>query len=184
MKVTSTFIPGLLVIEPVVYSDSRGYFYESYNKRVFQQIGVVCEFVQDNQSKSHRGVLRGLHYQIEPYAQAKLVRVLSGSVLDVVVDIRRGSPTFGKWHAEILSATNKKQIFIPRGLAHGFLVLEDHTEFFYKCDNFYSKEHDRTIRFDDPALGIQWNFPAEQMILSEKDKNAPLLKDAEINFIF
>jgi len=184
MKIMSNHIPGLVVIEPKVFEDSRGYFYESYNKKAFHNAGITNEFVQDNQSKSNKGVLRGLHYQLEPFAQAKLVRVISGSVFDVAVDIRKGSPTFGQWFGEVLSADNKKQMFIPRGFAHGFLVLEDNTEFFYKCDNFYSKEHDRGIKFDDPAININWNFPLDQLILSDKDKVQPLLNDAENSFMF
>jgi dTDP-4-dehydrorhamnose 3,5-epimerase len=184
MKITPNHIPGLVIIEPKVFEDSRGYFYESYNKKAFHEAGITNEFVQDNQSKSNKGVLRGLHYQLEPFAQAKLVRVISGSVFDVAVDIRKGSPTFGQWFGEVLSADNKKQMFIPRGFAHGFLVLEDNTEFFYKCDNFYSKEHDRGIKFDDPTININWNFPLDNLILSDKDKTAPLLKDAEYNFIY
>lgn len=184
MKITTNHISGLVVIEPKVFEDARGYFYESYNENTFKSAGINNHFVQDNQSKSNKGVLRGLHYQLEPFAQAKLVRVISGSVYDVAVDIREGSPTFGQWFGEVLSAENKKQMFIPRGFAHGFLVLEDNTEFFYKCDNFYSKEHDRGIKFDDPAIGIDWNFPTTDLILSDKDKNAPLLNEAEYNFVF
>jgi dTDP-4-dehydrorhamnose 3,5-epimerase len=184
MKIIATSIPGLLVIEPQVFEDARGYFFESYNEKTFRSAGITCYFVQDNQSKSNKGVLRGLHYQLEPFSQAKLVRVISGSVFDVAVDIRKGSPTFGQWFGTVLSAENKKQMFIPRGFAHGFLVLEDNTEFFYKCDNFYSREHDRAIKFDDPAIGIEWNISPTDLILSDKDKNAPLLKDAEYNFVF
>jgi len=184
MKITTNHISGLVVIEPKVFEDPRGYFYESYNQKSFEAVSINNNFVQDNQSKSNRGVLRGLHYQLEPFGQAKLVRVISGSVFDVALDIRRGSPTFGQWFGEVLSAENKKQMFIPRGFAHGFLVLEDHTEFFYKCDNFYSKEHDRGIKFDDPSIGINWNFPTTDLILSDKDKNAPFLKDAEYNFVY
>jgi dTDP-4-dehydrorhamnose 3,5-epimerase len=184
MNIITTPIKGLFVLEPKVFEDARGYFYESYNQNSFEAAGIINHFVQDNQSKSNKGVLRGLHYQLEPFAQAKLVRVISGSVYDVAVDIRKGSPTFGQWFGEVLSAENKKQMFIPRGFAHGFLVLEDNTEFFYKCDNFYSKEHDRGIKFDDPAIGINWNFPTTDLILSDKDKNAPLFNDAEYNFVF
>lgn len=184
MIITTNHISGLVVIEPKVFEDARGYFYESYNENTFKSVGINNHFVQDNQSKSNKGVLRGLHYQLEPFAQAKLVRVISGSVYDVAVDIRKGSPTFGQWFGEVLSAENKKQMFIPRGFAHGFLVLEDNTEFFYKCDNFYSKEHDRGIKFDDPAIGINWDFPTTDLILSDKDKNAPLLNVAEYNFVF
>lgn len=184
MNIITTPLQGVFVLEPKVFEDARGYFYESYNQNTFHQAGITNLFVQDNQSKSNKGVLRGLHYQLNPMAQAKLVRVISGSVFDVAVDIRKGSPTFGKWFGEVLSAENRKQMFVPRGFAHGFLVLEDNTEFLYKCDNFYSKEHDRGIKFDDPAIGINWNFPIEDLILSDKDKNAPILKDAEYNFEF
>ena len=184
MNFIHTEISGLFIIEPKVFEDHRGYFYESFNEKNFIEAGIDCKFVQDNQSKSNKGVLRGLHYQLEPFAQAKLVRVISGSVFDVAVDIRIGSPTFGKWIGAILSAENKKQMFVPRGFAHGFLVLEDNTEFFYKCDNFYSKEHEGSIRFDDPEIGINWNFPYEHLILSDKDKVAPMLKDAVNNFVY
>ncbi len=184
MKLIETPIPGLFVLEPKVFEDARGYFYESYNRNTFHKLGIDNDFVQDNQSKSNKGVLRGLHYQLEPFAQAKLVRVISGSVFDVAVDIRKGSPTFGKWFGEILSAENKKQMLVPRGFAHGFLVLEDNTEFYYKCDNFYSKPHDRGIKFDDPEIGIQWNFPDENLLLSEKDKTAPLLKSLQPSDLF
>lgn len=184
MNIITTPLQGVFVLEPKVFEDARGYFYESYNRNTFHSVEIYNDFVQDNQSKSNKGVLRGLHYQLNPMAQAKLVRVISGSVFDVAVDIRKGSPTFGKWFGEVLSAENRKQMFVPRGFAHGFLVLEDNTEFFYKCDNFYSKEHDRGIKFDDPAIGINWNFDLNHLILSDKDINAPLLKDAEYNFEF
>jgi dTDP-4-dehydrorhamnose 3,5-epimerase len=184
MNFIQTEISGLYIIEPKVFEDHRGYFYESYNENLFRSIGLNTNFVQDNQSKSNQGVLRGLHYQLNPFAQAKLVRVISGSVLDVAVDIRKDSPTFGKWVGAVLSAENKKQMFVPRGFAHGFLVLEDNTEFFYKCDNFYSKEHERSIRFDDSDIGINWNFPLDNLILSDKDTVAPMLKDAEYNFVY
>ncbi len=184
MKVTTTDFPGLIILEPRVFEDSRGYFFESYNNKAFQQVGIPNDFVQDNQSKSNYGVLRGLHYQRDPFAQAKLVRVLQGKVLDVAVDLRLGSPTYKKWHGEILSAENKKQMFIPRGFAHGFLVLSETAEFFYKCDNFYSREHDGGIRFDDPEIGIDWQISKEQLVISEKDTKLPFLKDATVNFKF
>ncbi len=182
MTITKTYIPGLLIIEPKVLEDARGYFYESYNQRVLEEHGVPNNFVQDNQSKSVFGVLRGLHYQLEPFAQAKLVRVLQGEVLDVAVDLRKGSPTYLKWQGEILSAENRKQMFIPRGFAHGFVVLSETAEFFYKCDNFYSREHDAGIRYDDPGLNIDWQVAKDKMILSEKDRNLPYLRDAKKNF--
>lgn len=184
MKVTTTAFPGLLILEPRVFEDSRGYFYESYNRQTFEQSGVTANFVQDNQSRSWFGVLRGLHFQQEPYAQAKLVRVLQGKVLDVVVDLRKGSPAYGKWHGEILSAENRKQMFIPRGFAHGFIVLSPFADFFYKCDNFYSKEHDGGIRFDDPEININWQLESEKLVISEKDSKLPYLRDSVSNFHF
>ena len=145
MPFIDTPIPGLFVFEPKVFEDARGYFFESFNASVFSEKGINVNFVQDNQSKSTYGILRGLHYQLDPFAQAKLVRVISGEVLDVAVDVRQGSPTFGQHYGIILSAENKKQLYIPRGFAHGFVVLSETAEFFYKCDNFYSKEHDAGI---------------------------------------
>lgn len=184
MTITKTNIPGLLVIEPKVFEDSRGYFFESYNQKLLREAGVPDNFVQDNQSKSVFGVLRGLHYQLEPYAQAKLVRVLQGEVFDVAVDLRKGSPTYLQWQGEILSAGNRKQLFIPRGFAHGFVVLSETAEFFYKCDNFYSREHDGGIRFNDPELKIDWQLSGEKLLLSEKDRNLPYLREAAMNFAF
>lgn len=184
MTITKTFIPGLLIIEPEVLTDNRGYFYESYNQRELKRHNIPNVFVQDNQSKSVFGVLRGLHYQIDPFAQAKLVRVLQGEVFDVAVDLRQGSPTYLKWEGEILSAENKKQMFIPRGFAHGFIVLSETAEFFYKCDNFYSREHEAGIRYDDPQLNIDWQIAKEKIILSEKDRKLPYLRDAVKNFTF
>lgn len=183
MKVIKNHIPGLLVIEPKVFEDSRGYFFESYQREKLEAQGFPkVDFVQDNQSRSTKGVLRGLHYQLNDMAQAKLVSVFVGKVLDVAVDIRKGSPTYGQWHGEILSAENHKQLFIPRGFAHGFVVLSDEAEFFYKCDNYYSKEHEGGIRFDDPALSIDWQMDTSQVLLSDKDKELPLLEDADNNF--
>ena len=184
MTVLNTYIPGLLILEPRILKDSRGYFYESYNQRLLERHNIKNEFVQDNQSKSVFGVLRGLHYQIDPFAQAKLVRVLQGEVFDVAVDLRKGSPTYLKWEGEILSAENRKQMFIPRGFAHGFIVLSETAEFFYKCDNFYSREHDAGIRYDDPELNINWQLAKDKVILSEKDSKLPYLRDAVKNFVF
>ncbi len=170
---TETEIEGLIIFEPKIWGDDRGYFFESYNYDVFRKAGINSIFVQDNQSRSTRGVLRGLHYQRGAYAQAKLVRCIEGEVIDVVVDIREGSPTYGQSMSILLSAENKKQLYIPRGFAHGFLVLSETAEFFYKCDNFYSKESEGGVLFNDPALNIDWQFDLSQAILSEKDKVNP-----------
>lgn len=164
-----TEIEGVFVIEPTVFGDERGYFMETYNERDFAEAGITCKFVQDNQSKSHKGVLRGLHFQ-KQYPQAKLVRVISGEVFDVAVDIRPGSPTFGKWVGTILSEENKKQFFIPKGFAHGFLVLSDTAEFTYKCDEFYHPEDEGGIRWDDPTVAVQWPQMEGEIVLSERDK--------------
>lgn len=169
-----TAIPGLIIFTPNVFGDDRGYFYEAYNQQLFHDAGIDNEFVQDNQSKSSYGVLRGLHYQLPPFAQAKLVRVTQGKVLDVAVDIREGSPTYGQHISVILSDKNKKQFFIPRGFAHGFLVLSETAIFQYKCDNFYSKKHDAGVKFDDPTLNIDWQIIKDQLLVSEKDANLPL----------
>ena len=180
MKFTKTEIPEVVIIEPKVFGDDRGYFMESYKKTLFDENIGKINFIQDNESKSKRGVLRGLHYQLPPFAQSKLVRVIKGKVLDVAVDIRKGSHTFGKYVAVELSEENKRQLFIPRGFAHGFLVLSDEAIFTYKVDNYYAPEYDRGIRFDDPDININWNFLKEEILVSDKDKNAPFLKDAEI----
>ncbi|MCD7977354.1 MAG: dTDP-4-dehydrorhamnose 3,5-epimerase [Tannerellaceae bacterium] len=183
MSFTETTIPGVWIIEPQVFPDSRGYFMEAYKQAIFEQHIGKINFIQDNESRSSKGVLRGLHYQLAPFAQSKLVRVIQGSVLDVAVDIRRGSPTFGQYVAVKLSAENKKQLFIPQGFAHGFQVLSETAVFTYKVDNPYSPAHERGIRYNDPAIHIQWHTsPQETLLLSDKDTNAPLLKDAEINF--
>ena len=184
MPFYKTELPGLLIFEPKVFEDSRGYFYEAYNKNVFRQEGVDLNFVQDNQSYSTYGVIRGLHYQLNPHAQAKLVRVISGRILDVAVDIRKDSPTYGQVYREELSADNKKQLLIPIGFAHGFSVLSETAEVIYKCDSFYNKESDAGIRYDDTALDIDWQIPAEKMIISEKDLALPLLEDCKNNFVF
>ena len=180
MKVIETSINGVYIIEPKIWGDERGYFFESYSQRDFA--AQVCDttFVQDNQSKSCYGVLRGLHYQLPPFSQSKLVRVVSGRVLDVAVDIRKGSPTFGKHVSVELSGENQRQFFIPRGFAHGFVVLSEEAVFQYKCDNFYAPQCEGAIAFDDPTLGIDWKIPAEQLILSEKDLHHPRLADAPL----
>ncbi|RYY54254.1 MAG: dTDP-4-dehydrorhamnose 3,5-epimerase [Chitinophagaceae bacterium] len=184
MPFSITDLPGLLVYEPRVFGDNRGYFFESYNEQVFAQQGVHTRFVQDNQSHSTYGVIRGLHYQLNPNAQAKLIRVLSGRILDVVVDIRKGSRTFGRHFAVELSSDNKKQLFIPRGFAHGFSVLSDIADISYKCDNFYSKESEAGLRFDDPALGIDWQVPHDPAKVSGKDLELPGIEDCVTNFVF
>ena len=173
MPFKDTSIAGLKIFEPRVFGDDRGYFYESYNKNAFVEAGIDCEFVQDNRSKSVRGVLRGLHYQRGEHAQAKLVGVLSGEVLDVAVDLREGSPTYGQHLSILLTAENKKQFFVPRGFAHGFVVLSETAEFFYKCNNFYNKDSEGGIRFDCPILSIDWQIEMDAIQLSDKDKILP-----------
>lgn len=178
MKFNRTEIEDVIIIEPTVHGDNRGYFLESYRQdKLDEFLGFQVKFCQDNESQSSKGVLRGLHYQLAPHAQTKLVRVIKGSVLDVAVDIRKGSPTFGKHVAVELSAENKKQLFIPRGFAHGFIVLEEDTIFAYKVDAFYSPECDRGIHFADPAIDINWKLPTQVMKLSEKDLRQPKLND-------
>ena len=182
MTIHETDIEGLLIIEPKVFRDERGYFYESYNKNEFGQRLIDAPFVQDNQSKSVRGVVRGLHYQLHPYAQTKFVRVLEGVILDVAADLRKGSPTFGKWIGVELSEDNMKQLLIPKGFAHGFSVLSETAVVFYKCDQFYNPEHERGIRLDDPELAIDWKVSPEEMIISSRDSGLPLFRNAEMNF--
>lgn len=179
MKVTTTEIEGVLVIEPDVHGDSRGWFVEQYNEARYKEAGVTADFVQDNESFSSKGVVRGLHWQAGEHCQAKLVRVIKGAVWDVAVDIRNGSPTFGKYVSVILSGDNKKQFFIPRGFAHGFVVLEDETLFSYKCDNLYCKESERGLMFNDPALGIRWPEVDVEIKLSDKDQKHPPLAEIE-----
>ncbi len=174
MDFFKTPIEGLIVLTPRIFTDNRGYFFESYNKRVWQEAGVTADFVQDNESYSSQNTLRGLHFQKPPFAQAKLVRVLEGAVWDVAVDLRAGSPTFGQWFGVELSAENKKQFFIPRGFAHGFSVLTPTAKFAYKCDNFYNKESEGAVRFDDPELNIDWKIDLTKAVLSEKDLKNPL----------
>jgi dTDP-4-dehydrorhamnose 3,5-epimerase len=184
MPFIDTDIPGLLVFEPKVFEDSRGYFYESYHERNFINRGIDIKFVQDNESSSSYGVIRGLHYQLIPYAQTKLIRVLAGKILDVAVDIRKGSPSFRKSYSLELTAENKKQLFIPAGFAHGFSVLSEKAVVFYKCDAFYNKESEAGIRFDDPQLDIDWQITADKAIVSDKDKSLPLFGDCKNNFDF
>ena len=184
MEVIKTKIPGVVIIEPRLFPDARGYFFESFSKREFEEKVGKIDFVQDNESKSSYGVLRGLHFQNPPYAQSKLVRVVKGAVLDVAVDIRKGSPTFGQHVAVELTEDNHRQFFIPRGFAHGFAVLTDEVIFQYKCDNFYAPASEGAIAWDDPDLGIDWRVPAEKVILSEKDKKHPRLKEIESPFSY
>ena len=170
MKTQTTDIEGIVIVEPQVFGDSRGYFMETYQKEKYAAAGIDVTFVQDNESMSSYGVIRGLHYQAEPYAQAKLIRVVSGRVLDVAVDIRKNSPTYGKVFTLELSAENKLQLFLPHGIAHGFAVLSETAIFTYKCDNFYAPQYEHTIRYDDPTLNIDWKIPINERIISEKDK--------------
>jgi dTDP-4-dehydrorhamnose 3,5-epimerase len=176
MPFHTTPIADLLVFEPKLFHDDRGYFYESYNQKTWEMMGITNPFVQDNQASSTRGVLRGLHFQTGEMAQAKLVRVVEGEVLDVAVDMRPDSVTYGKWFSIQLSAENKKQLFVPRGFAHGYLVLSPTAEFFYKCDNFYSKAHEGGLRFDCPKLNIDWEFDLQRVIVSEKDLILPFFE--------
>lgn len=184
MQFIKTDIPEVLLIKPDVFGDERGFFMESYKKSEFMANGICVEFVQDNHSKSAYGVLRGLHYQLNPAAQAKLVRCVVGRVFDVAVDIRRNSPTYGKWVGYELSADNKQMLYIPAGFAHGFLTLSDTAELLYKTNNEYSPENDRGVIFNDQVINIDWPLDEASLILSEKDKNQPLLKDIETNFIY
>lgn len=184
MPFHKTDFPGLLVFEPKVFEDSRGYFFESYNENIFKQEGVDIRWVQDNQSSSSYGVIRGLHYQLPPFAQSKLVRVLRGKILDVVVDLRKGSPTYAKSYSEVLSAKNKKQLLIPKGFAHGFSVLSEKTEVLYKCDGFYNKESEGGIAYNDQELNIDWRMPFEDAIVSEKDTLLPGFAHCINNFEF
>ncbi|MDD3737473.1 MAG: dTDP-4-dehydrorhamnose 3,5-epimerase [Bacteroidales bacterium] len=184
MKVHKTEFPGLLIIEPDVYNDPRGYFFESYNKLKYSNNEIVYEPVQDNESSSCRGVIRGLHYQEEPFAQAKLIRVIEGRIYDVALDIRRGSPTFGRWFGLIIDSEKKLQFLIPKGFAHGFSVLSERAIVLYKCDNVYSVEHERGINALDPALGIDWMISDEAPVISPKDMKQPLFGDITTKFIF
>ena len=182
MEVIKTEIEGVVIIEPRIFKDDRGYFYESFSQREFEEKVCRTTFVQDNQSKSSYGVLRGLHFQKPPYCQSKLVRCIKGAVLDVAVDIRKGSPTFGKYVAVELSEDNHRQFFVPRGFAHGFAVLTPEAVFQYKCDNFYNKESEGAVAWNDPQLAIDWRIPADKVLLSEKDKQSKSIKDADYLF--
>ncbi len=184
MPFIKTDFPGLLIYEPTVHNDDRGYFFESYNKNTFSKDGVEIIFIQDNQAKSTYGVIRALHYQQNPYAQTKLIRALSGSILDAVVDLRKGSPTFGKSFSIELSAENKKQLLVPQGFAHGYAVLSETAEVFYKVDQFYNKESEGGLRYNDPVLEIDWRVPADKQIVAERDINHPTLSNCINNFIF
>jgi dTDP-4-dehydrorhamnose 3,5-epimerase len=184
MPFTKTDLPGLLIYEPKLFEDSRGYFFESYNESVFKSEGIDIRFVQDNQAQSCYGVIRGLHYQLAPYAQTKLIRALSGAILDVVVDLRKGSPTYGQTFSIELSAENKLQLLVPKGFAHGYSVLSATSEVLYKCDIFYNKSSEAGIRYNDPALNINWQVPGNKELVSEKDLLLPGIEDCENNFEF
>jgi len=184
MPFTPTGFPGLLIFDPVVHGDARGYFFESYNAQTFGGDNVNMVFVQDNQARSSYGVVRGLHFQQNPYSQTKLIRALEGSILDVVVDLRAGSPTEGQVFSIELSAENKKQLLVPKGFAHGYSVLSETAEVFYKCDGFYNKSTEGGVLYNDPALNIDWKIPAARMVLSPKDTGYPVLADCKHNFVF
>ncbi len=184
MPFINTDFPGLKIFEPKVFEDSRGYFFESYNENVCKEAGIQINFVQDNQAKSSYGVIRGLHYQVNPHAQTKFIRVLSGAILDVVVDLRKGSPTFGQAYTIELSAENKLQLLVPKGFAHGYSVISPTCEVFYKCDAFYNKQAEGGLMYNDPALNIDWQVPAGSEIISEKDLVHPAFADCNNNFVF
>ncbi|MDD4199192.1 MAG: dTDP-4-dehydrorhamnose 3,5-epimerase [Paludibacter sp.] len=182
MEIIQTPIAGLLIIKPRVFEDARGFFCETYNRDQYAKSGIQLDFCQDNQSKSSYGVIRGLHYQLNPHSQSKLVLVAIGAVWDVAVDLRKNSPTFGQWYGVELSAENKLQFLIPKGFAHGFSVVSETALFTYKCDDFYNQPMERGILYNDPALNIDWKIPADKAIVSPKDELHPLFKDAEMNF--
>lgn len=184
MKIIETPIQGLLIIEPKVFTDERGYFFESYSNKLLNEAGIDTTFVQDNESKSQYGVIRGLHYQLEPYAQTKLIRVIEGEVYDVAVDLRKGSPTFGQWFGLVVSGENKRQLYIPKGFAHGFSVLSETAIFSYKCDNLYHPAAERGIHLNDKTLAVDWKIDVSKASISPKDLLHPLFNDAEYNFQF
>jgi dTDP-4-dehydrorhamnose 3,5-epimerase len=184
MKIIETGLPGLLIVEPRVFADDRGYFFETFQSARYVEAGIEKPFIQDNESKSVAGVIRGLHYQLGEFSQAKLVRVVQGKVFDVAVDLREGSPTFKKWFGLELDENNKKQLYVPRGFAHGFSVLSESAIFTYKCDNHYNNAAERSINPFDPSLGIDWKLGELERIVSEKDINAPIFSEAEMNFKF
>jgi dTDP-4-dehydrorhamnose 3,5-epimerase len=184
MEITRTEFEGLVIIKPRIFEDSRGYFYESYNQSTYKKAGILYDFVQDNQSESLKGVIRGLHYQLAPHAQTKLVRVLQGIIYDVAVDLRKGSPTFGKWYGAELSSENKIQLLVPQGFAHGFSVLSSKAIVLYKTDDLYCKEAERGIVFNDPVLSIDWQIRSSDCIVSERDKQLAHFEEAEFNFTY
>lgn len=184
MNIVETGIPGLVVIEPRVLEDDRGYFFETFHEERYREAGIIKPFIQDNESRSVKGVVRGLHYQLGEASQAKLVRVVQGKVFDVAIDLRKGSPTFGKWFGVQLDENNKKQLYVPRGFAHGFSVLSETAIFTYKCDNLYNREAERSINPFDKSLGIDWKLNSDECLVSEKDKNAPAFETAEMNFVY
>lgn len=184
MPFTPTTFPGLIIVEPAIFEDSRGYFFESYNENVYRENHIPVTFVQDNQSRSSYGVVRGLHYQRPPYAQSKLVRVLSGAIIDTVLDLRTGSPTYGETFSIRLSADNKKQLFIPKGFAHGFSVISETADVMYKCDGYYNKESESGILYNDPQLNIDWEIPTDKIRVSEKDRLLPLFNSYAGEFAF
>ncbi|HKK41450.1 MAG TPA: dTDP-4-dehydrorhamnose 3,5-epimerase [Bacteroidales bacterium] len=182
MEIIKTEFKDLVIIKPTVYYDTRGYFFEGFNQAALSEAGIPFQPVQDNESKSSRGVIRGLHYQLNPYAQAKLIRVIEGKIFDVALDIRKDSPTFGKWFGIELDSASKDQLFIPKGFAHGFSVLSDVAVILYKCDSFYTPRYERGISVNDPELGIDWKINQSDALVSEKDKKNPVMKLAEMNF--
>ena len=184
MPFSKTQFPGLLIFEPTVFEDSRGYFFESYNQKLFSENGIEIHFVQDNQAQSSFGIIRGLHFQMDPFAQTKLLRVLSGKIIDAVVDIRKNSPTYGNAYTIELSAENKKQLLIPKGFAHGYSVISETAEVFYKCDAFYHKESEGGILWNDPKLNIDWKVPVDKVLVSEKDARYPSLENCKNSFVF
>lgn len=184
MEIIETGIRDLKILKPRIFEDSRGYFFESYNRGMLLEAGVDLTFVQDNQSRSGFGVVRGLHYQLEPRAQTKLVRVIHGSIWDIAVDLREGSPTYLEWRGVILSAENHLQLLVPKGFAHGFSVLSETAVVFYKCDELYAPEHEAGIRFDDPEIGVDWKIDPDDRVLSERDMKMPFVKEAKKNFSY
>ncbi len=184
MPFIKTEFPGLLIFEPKVFEDNRGYFFESYNEKVFSEEGIEINFIQDNQAMSSFGIIRGLHFQANPFAQTKLIRVLAGNIIDVAVDIRKNSPTYGKAYTIELSAQNKKQLLVPKGFAHGYSVISEFAEVFYKCDAFYHKESEGGILWNDRKLNIDWRIPLGKVLVSEKDAKYLLLENSDNNFVF
>jgi len=182
MNVIKTDFPGLMIVEPRIFGDDRGYFFESYNAKLMSDAGIQTVFMQDNQSLSKYGVIRGLHFQRNPFSQTKLVSALEGTIYDVALDLRKGSPTFGKWFGLELSSVNKRQVYIPQGFAHGFSVLSQRAIIHYKCDNFYNPQSEGGVLYNDPALGIDWKVDATKVFISEKDKLLPTFEQIETNF--